>query len=594
MKLSTRLERLLQALGADAYRIPEEILVPAPFGEVTPDLERLVGWLGSRCADHADHTMVGLAEHRFDPLASRVLVETLRALARRDAASAIEYATALSEDGPVEAILHLGALGRVAALVAVGADEADDELLAIGAQLQAARPIARTVALWLGEIGLVAGPLGRRARALLEGALSAAVQAAWELEPPGHLPDPSAAGQPGAAVTGRIVDLVAVLGALAAHREGLTQRLSALASELPPFVAPLYVVAYLAALGAAAPGPYLREVHERLARAAADRSPRVRALAVEALGTGARTNAALAAVLIESLTDADPTVRVAAALAIADAGVVTDEAARELEDLVELGGDEEALAATRALAMTGRPVPDHRIAQLDDPLVRATARVLARPPGGDGRAFAALLETYASASSDETSDADPRLQPQAVLVAALKDMQAAEAARWLRRFVLGEHDDALGQVFWLALDDADRVPGELLEAGEPLLGMLARGEVPRGSLAALVAARLWPDDPRLEAIILEWTEAPVSMLGLAALEHLGEHLGEALLAIAEEPGDDNAALALAALARCDLGAAIAKVVVAALVAHINDEDSLAEAAYGALVELVERGVVSAD
>ena len=50
MQLSASLERLLLALGVDAYRFPEDILVTAPFGEMAPDPDGLVRWLGVRCA----------------------------------------------------------------------------------------------------------------------------------------------------------------------------------------------------------------------------------------------------------------------------------------------------------------------------------------------------------------------------------------------------------------------------------------------------------------------------------------------------------------------------------------------------------------
>ena len=83
-------------------------------------------------------------------------------------------------------------------------------------------------------------------------------------------------------------------------------------------------------------------------------------------------------------------------------------------------------------------------------------------------------------------------------------------------------------------------------------------------------------------------------MGLAALERLSEELSGPLLAIAEDAAEDSGALALAALGRCDLGADQARVVAAALAAHITDEDPLAESAHAALIELVERGVLGAD
>lgn len=586
MQLSASLERLLLALGVDAYRFPEDILVTAPFGEMAPDPDGLVRWLGVRCAEHADFTLAALAEHRIDPLGGRVLAETLRAIAKVDAPQAIEYANALSFEGPLEDTLHLGAMARVSALIAAGAEESDAELQAIAPLLSKARPVARHVAVWLGELGLGEGPPARRARAILEEALTNAVQASKEIAE-----DDAAIAQTTAA--GRVIDLVAVLGTLAAHREGLTQRLSALAPESPTFVSPIYVVAYLTALGSAHRGPYLREVHHRLERAAADSLPQVRALAVEALGEPATTNPTLAAVVVESLTDADESVRTAAALAVAQIGETTDAAARELEDMIELGGNDAVLAAARAMGKCGREVPEHLLEEIDDPLVRATARVLAEAPGGDDRAFAALLEAYAETEDDDETVLDPRLQPEAVLVEALQTMSSADAARWMRRFANGERVDALGRVFYLALQDTDGVPREILEAGMPMLAMLARGEHARVPLATLVAARLWPDDVRLEGIIRDRAEPPISLLALGSLASLSEDVAAELLATAEQAHEEHGALALLAIGRCRLEPEMAEVVAGALVARLTDEDPLAEAAHAALLELVARGMISA-
>lgn len=590
MQLSARCSRLLAALGIDAGTLPSELFVPAPFAQTVLDLDPLVRWLGERCAERPECALQSTPP--FNLLRLRVRDEVLRALAREGAAAAARHVAGLPDHGPLEATLHLGALAGMSARVAAGAPQADAAVRACAPLLLAPRPVARTAALRLGELGITEGPLGRRARAVLEGALSTALEAAHDLGASGQLAaqvgrDVAELMLPGmsdrvAAATGRIVDLVAVLGGLAAHRRGLTQRLSALAPQAPLFAAPLYVVAYLTALGAADRGPYLGEVHERLLRAAADTDPRVRALAVGAL----RDPDAL----IGALTDADETVRTAAALALAEVGAVPDAAARELEDMIELGGIAAALAATRALARGGRAVPERLVLEIDEPLVQASARALAAPRGEDAT-FTALVEAYAQCEPEELSDLDERLQPMAILVEALHAMPVARAAGWLRRFAGGEALPTVGEVFYQALEDCELVPRALAEAGAPLVEVLAHGPEDRAGLVALVAARVLPAEPRLEALIVERTGTPVSLIALAALDHLSEETSEHLLALAEEPGDDHAALAVVALGRCDLGAEQARTVTTALAAHVRDDDPLCEPAYAALLELVDRGVL---
>lgn len=133
----------------------------------------------------------------------------------------------------------------------------------------------------------------------------------------------------------------------------------------------------------------------------------------------------------------------------------------------------------------------------------------------------------------------------------------------------------------------------LAEAGRPLLERLERGEPESAALTAMVAARLYPTNPRLEALIFECTEGPAALVALAALDQLGEDTSEVLLAVLDDPGEqEHAELALAALARCSLGSAQAEVVVTALTGHIRDDDPLAETAHAALVELVDRGAIA--
>jgi hypothetical protein len=593
--LPARHLRLLAALGLDAAALPAGVLVPAPFGQRALDLAAV----GRAAPDRAP-------PGELAPTSVQVRDAMLRALAARDPAAAARHAAAVTRTGPLEDTLRLGALARMSALAAARAPEADDAIGAVAPLLEGPRPVARHAALSLGELGLDEGPLGRRARAVLEAALGLALDGAQALGSSADLANvlgelaellmPGATERAGAAAA-RIFDLVAVLGTLAAHREGLAERLSSLAPALPPFVAPGYVVALITALGAAHPGPYLREAHAQLERAASDRDDRVRALAVEAIGRPARDVPALAEILADALTDAAPEVRTAAAFAYAELGAVPEAGVKELIDLIELESPDEALAAARALGRCGREVPARVLEAIDDPLHRATARLLAISPGAGAAgeaeaAFGALLAAYAEADLDEVPGVDARLEPMPVLAERLRAMPLARSATWLRRYVAGE-SEAAGEALYQALEDCEVVPRELADAGAPLVDALARAGEERAPLAALVASRLLPGDARLEALILEHTPLPVTLAALAGLERLGEGTGDDLLTIAGQPGEPHADLALAALARCAAGPALAARIAEALAAHVTEDDELAEAAHDALVELIERGVLRA-
>lgn len=607
MQLSPRLAHVFAALGVDAEGVPHEVWTPAPFGQRVPEPAALVRWLAQRLAETPEGLMarVDRLGSPFGAFTTQLRDEALRTRAKLDAADAARIARAVASTGPLEATLGLGALARMSALVAAHAEDAASAVRACAPLLDGPRPVARIAALRLGEVGVTEGAHGRRARAVLEEALSNALAAAHDLGASGQLAmqlDPSLAelALPGmtdrvAAVSGRVVDLVAVLGALAAHREGLTARLSALAPQAPPFTGPLYVIAYLAALGAADDGPYLDEVRERLERAARDREPVVRALALEALGGHARAVPAFVDLLVSALSDGEETARIAAALALGEAEIVPDSATHWLELMIDTGDAEERLTATRALVRGGRSVPAGLIAKIRDPLVAASVRLLAASPAdaaGHEDAFSALAEVHTMGDPDASAALDARVQPIAILVDALRGMPVARSAGWLARFAAGELAP-VGNVFYQALDGCELVPPELLEAGRPLLAAIADGDEERAALAALVAARLYPAEPGLESLILERTSSPISWLALASLERLGEDTSEHLLAAVDNPEEAQTSLAIEALARCELGAAQAATVAAALVPHIRDDDPLSEAAHAALIELVERGVLRA-
>ena len=599
MQLAPALARLLDALGVALDAVPGEVAIAGPFGQAVPDFDALARWLGDRGAELAARGLD--LPPGFDPRVLRIRDEVLRGLARTDAAAAARVAASVGDLGPREATLHLGALSRMSALAAAGATAADDAMLAAGRALRAPRPAARLAAIRIAELGTREGPLGRRARALLEDALLAAVQDAAELGPSGQLAaqlDGTLAElvAPGMrdrvdAATGRIVDLVALLGGLAAHREGLTARLSALAPSVPAFAAAQYVAAFLSGLGDADRGPYLREVHARLLDAADDAVPRVRAFAIAAMRDRARGTPAFRAAIEHALLDEDAEVRGEAAHAVTDAGQISDAAARELEDLIELDDAGTALAAARALARSGRAVAEAVLAKLRDPLVQAAARVVAAPAAGDAE-LAALVAAYASSDGDALAAADPDVQPLNILVQALRGMPAQRAAAWLGRFANG--DPALagaGEMFYLALEDVDPVPRELRDAGAPLLDVLVGGPADRVDFAALLGARLWPDDPRLEQLVVERTAMPVSLIALSQIAP-GERTASDLLAIAEDDDAELAALAIDALGQCRLGPALAGAVADTLAGHIRDDDPLAEPAHDALLELAQRGVIT--
>jgi hypothetical protein len=249
------------------------------------------------------------------------------------------------------------------------------------------------------------------------------------------------------------------------------------------------------------------------------------------------------------------------------------------------------------------------LAGLDDPQVEASARVLALLRSGRfedadaaDAAFAALLDAYDE--DDEDDDAtlfDDRLQPRSILVAALQAMQPARAAGWLQRFVRDADatSEVLGEVVFHALEDVE-LPREIVEAGAPLIARLTQaaqisGPIERSehaAIAVLVAARLWPDDVRMEALIRAHTAPPISLLALAALDRVSPETSDDLIALVEDGDHAQALLALAALARCDLGPSRARTVAAALADHVRDDDPLCEAAHATLVELVERGALA--
>lgn len=599
MQLPAPVARLLDALGVAVDAVPDDVAIAGPFGQAVPDFGALACWLGDHCATRAERAL--RLSPGFDPRVLRIRDEVLRGLARTDAATAAQLAASVSDRGPLEATLHLGALSRMSALAAAGAPDADAAVLDAGAVLRAPRPVARLAAVRIAELGTREGPLGRRARAVLEEALLAAVQDAIDLGASGPLAaqlDGTLAElvAPGMrdrveAITGRIVDLVALLGGLAAHREGLTARLSALAPSVPTFLAPAYVLAFLGALGDADRGPYLREVHARLLDAAEDVVPRVRAFAIAAMQDAARGMPAFLAAIEHALLDEDAEVRGAAALALADAGTISDAAARELEDLIEVDDVETALAATRSLARAGRAVPEVLLAKLRDPLVQAAARVLAVPAAGDV-AISALVAAYVDADGDALAAADPSVQPLNILVHALRGMPAPRAAEWLGRFANGEPALAgVGEMFYLTLEGVDPVPRELLDAGAPLIDVLAGGPADRVDFAALLGSRLWPNDPRIEQLVVDRTEMPVSLIALSQLSP-SESTASDLLAIVEDDDVGRAALAIAVLGQCRLGPALARTVTDALAGHIRDDDPLAESAHDALLELAQRGVLT--
>jgi hypothetical protein len=595
-----RLGRAIAALGIDAAAVPRALEAPGPFGVPAIDLEAAIAWLAARGAERpaAVEAALTAAGPATDGLTVRLRAETLRALAPVDAAAAARIAQAVPERGPFEDVLRLGALARLSALAAARTAEADHAVMWAAPLLAAPRPVARLAALRLAEIGVTEGPVGRRARAVLEDGLVDALQAAHGLGASGEL---AAALEPGfadlalpgigdraAAAAGRIVDLVAMLGGLAAHREGLAGRLQALARHAPAFVGPGYVAAYLASLGTTDPGPYLPEVRDHLVRAAADRDPRVRALAVDALGGHLRAAPALVDVVVGSLTDAEPAVRAAAALALAEAGAASDAAAGELADLVRLGSLEEALAAARALVRCGRPIPAHAVAERDDSVLRAAVALIERP--SDETAFGALLDARAEADTSDEEVLDERVRPRDLLVGALRGLSVERAAVWLARFADGEAA-AAGEVWFHALDGVT-APSVLVEAGAPLVEAIAGHDEELAALAALVAARLAPHDARLEDLILGRTTAPVSLIALGSLARLAGDTAEVLLAIADEPGGEHGALAIEAIGRCGLAPDRARAIGGALVGHVRDGDPLAEVAHGALLELVERGALT--
>ncbi len=621
MQLSSRLAHVFAALGVDADGVPHEVWTPAPFGQRVPEPEALVRWL-AQCVGERPEVLAGgaggaapgggdcvarveRAGSPFGAFTTQLRDETLRARAKVDAADAARLARAIGSTGPLEATLGLGTLARMSALVAAHADDAAAAVRDCAPLLAGPRPVARIAALRLGGVGLLEGSHGRRARAVLEDALSSAIASAHELGASGQLAmqlDPSLAelALPGmtdrvAAASGRIVDLVGVLGALAAHREGVTARLSELAPQAPPFTGPLYVIAYLTALGAADDGPYLDEVRERLERAARDREPVVRALALEALGGHARAVPGFVDLLVSALSDGDETARIAAALALGEAEIVPDAATHWLELMIDAGDAEEQLTATRTLVRGGRPVPAGLISKIRDPLVQASARLLAASPAdhvGHEDAFGALAEVHTMGDPEASAALDARVQPITILVEALRGMPIGRSAGWLARFAAGELAP-VGNVFYQALDGCEVLPRELLDAGRPLLAAIAEGDDERAALAAFVAARLYPAEPGLESLILERTSSPISWLALASLERVGEDTSEHLLAAVDNPEEVQTSLAIEALARCDLGTEQAATVAAALVPHIRDDDPLSEAAHAALMELVERGVLRA-
>lgn len=554
-------QRLVEALGVDPSTLPRELFRPAPFEQTALELDAVVRWL-------ARERPLRTLPTRFDPLLARVREESLRAAPDVDEAR-------VQIQAPLEATLHLGALTRMAALVAARAPEADDALIEIAPLIAEARPIARTAVLRLAEIGTTEGALGRRARALLEDALHAAIAHAHEL-----------GEEHAAATTGRMIDLVGALGALAAHREGLTQRLSELAPQAPPFAGPFFVVAYLAALGAADRGPYLDEIQARLRRAANDGEPSIRALALEACSG----HPALADEIESALHDPSAQVRTACALAIAELGTASDAAAKELVDMVELGDPEESIAAARALRKIGRSVPAEVVDELDDPLVQATIRALAEP---DDERFTALAHAYGESDPDDYEAVDPRVRPLSILVETLQSMSPVRAARHVARFAAGEPDtDPIGEALYHALEACETVPDELLAAGAPLFDVLGdHEEHERVPLAALIASRLYPGDPRVEPLVLARLEPPVSLIALSELDAITATGVRAALDVLEQPDgeDDLAALAISALARC--GAAEAPAIASLLVDRIDDGDPTSEPAHAALLEMVARGVV---
>lgn len=606
--LPPQLARVVAALGGGATALPRALASPGPFGVAVLDLEAAIAWLAARAAEWpaAIEPALAAAGPPSDGLTVRLRAEILRALARIDAAAAARIARAVPERGPAEDVLRLGALARLSALAAAGAAEADHAVLWTAPLLAAPRPVARLAALRLAEIGVTAGTLARRARAVLEDGLAVALQGAHELGASGQLaavlePELAELTLPGmaeraAAATGRIVDLVGVLGGLAAHREGLSARLQALAPHAPAFAGPAYVTAYLAALGTCDRGPYLREVHHHLTRAAADGDARVRALAVDALGGQLRTEPALVDVVVASLTDAAPAVRTAAALALGELGAASDAAVDELVDLVRLGELEEALAAVRALVRCGRPVPEHALAQREEPVLRAAAALLAQP--GDEDAFAGLLDARAEAGAADAADEealDERVRPRDLLVAALRGWPVERAAAWLARFAAGEAP-AAGEVWFHALDGVSAPPA-LIEAGAALVDAIAgdggddADDDDGAALAALIAARLMPDHPRLEDLILDHIAAPASLIALGSLARLRDATADRLLAIGDAPDAEHGALALEALGRCALSPDRARAIAAALAGHVRDDDPLAEAAHGAMLALIAGGTL---
>ena len=282
--------------------------------------------------------------------------------------------------------------------------------------------------------------------------------------------------------------------------------------------------------------------------------------------------------------------RTAAAFALGELRQVPDTAAKELEDRIEIGDAEEALASARALTRAGRVIPERVLAAIDDPVVQAAARTLA---SNDDATFARLLDAYAASDPEDFAGVDARVQPMTILVDTLGGMPIERSAAWLARFAAGEVSAAGGEVFFHALDGVAAIPHELAEAGRPLLELLEHGDAESSAMVAMVAARLYPTDARLETLIFERTESPVTLVALAALDRLGEDTSEVLLAVLDDPtASEHAELALGALARCSLGSEQAQVVVTALAGHVRDDDPLADSAHAALVELVERGVIT--
>jgi hypothetical protein len=599
------LGRVLTALGIAPDDVPDVAWVGAPFGLVVPDLEVLAPWLGER---NASAPAVALAlRPAHDPLVERIRVETLHALAMSDLEAASRHARAVPEAGPLEGELGLGALATMSARAAARDPEAASAVRAITPLLGRARPVARLAVARLGEVGLGEGPIARRARAVLEDGLTHAIEQANALGARGALAnlfdpqlatlvDPGMLERAGAAA-GRILDLVTVLGALAAHREGLTVRLSALAPRVPSFAGPLYVVAYLAALGVAHPGPYLHEVHARLARAVAEDEPQIQALALEALAAQAGTNPslvpALEQVIVDALTDSDPEVRVAAALACSELPALPAAAVGELENMLRYEEAEEVLAAVRALARSGRTIPEDALAELDDPVVAASARVLAAPADAVEEVLATLIARTAERDLAELVELSERASPVTIAAEALHRLSPARAAIWIERLATATAElGVLGAVVEAALDACEVIPDELAASADALVDVLATGAEDHATSIAPIVGQLRPFDDRLERLILARTAPPVSLRSLAALDRLGEDTAERLLAIIDDPLDEYAPLAVAALGRCALGAAQVPDAVAALCSHLRDDDALASVAHAALVELAARGVIS--